>query len=278
VYIPVIDMAMPWSRDPLFTNRPGWWNTAVPGPIFPSDSGVVAQIRASARSYLRAWNPATQQEAWSVPLDGPWNGGVLATAGGIVFQGTADGRFVGYDAKNGAKLWQAQTHTATLAGPISYSVDGEQYVAVPGGYGSSMFLALGALMTPAVPKQLGRVIAYKLGGQATLPANSPVSLAIRTPPSLHATAASVEHGRDIYQTYCWPCHGASATSSGVLPDLRRSPILQDAAAWRSVVIDGVRKDNGMGSFAQWINAEDAEAVRAYVAAEAGRAGTAASHP
>jgi PQQ-dependent dehydrogenase (methanol/ethanol family) len=271
VYIPVIDMAMPWSRDPLFANRPGWWNTGVPGPILPPDPAIVAQIRASAHSYLRAWNPLSQSEVWSVPLDGPWNGGVLATAGGIVFQGTADGRFVGYDARNGTKLWQTQTHTATLAGPISYSVDGEQYVAVPGGYGSSMFLALGALMTPAVPKQRGRVMAYKLGGQATLPPSSPVGLPTPTPPALRAAAASVEHGLSIYQTYCWPCHGARATSSGVLPDLRRSPILRDAAAWRSVVIDGVRKDNGMASFAKWMNAEDAEAVRAYVAAEATRA-------
>jgi PQQ-dependent dehydrogenase (methanol/ethanol family) len=271
VYIPVTDMPMPWSSDPLFTHRPGWWNTAVPGPTLPPDSNIVAQIRASARSYLRAWDPVAQKEAWSVPLNGPWNGGVLATAGGLVFQGTADGRFVAYDAGNGTKVWETRTNTATLAGPISYWIDGEQYVAVPGGYGSSMFLALGALMPPAVPRQLGRVMVYKLGGKATLPAEQQIDVTLPAPPALHASEATVRHGSDVYQTFCWPCHGASAISSGVLPDLRHSPILQDGTAWKSIVLDGVRKDNGMASFSKWMNLEDAEAVRAYVAAEAARA-------
>jgi len=279
VYIPVIDMPMPWSQDPGFTQRSGWWNTAVPGPALPSDPSIVAQIRKSARSFLRAWDPLEQQEAWSVPTSGPWNGGVLATAGGLVFQGTADGRFIAYDARSGAKLWEALTNTATLGGPISYSVDGEQFVAVPGGYGTSMFLALGALMPPAVPKQLGRVLVYKIGGNVVLPARPAVDFGIPAPPVLHTSSAALRRGATLYQTYCWPCHGASAVSSGVLPDLRRSPILQDATAWKSIVIDGVRKENGMASFARWINSEDAEALRTYVASIAALAApsTVASH-
>ncbi len=271
VYIPVIDMPMPWSQDPEFRQRPGWWNTAVPGPALPPDPNIVAQIRTSARSFLRAWDPLEQKEAWSVPTSGPWNGGVLATGGGLVFQGTADGRFVAYDARNGARLWEASTKTATLGGPISYSVDGEQFVAVPGGYGTSMFLALGALMPSAVPNQPGRVLVYKIGGSAVLPAQPALDLSIPAPPVLHASSATLRRGATLYQTYCWPCHGASAMSSGVLPDLRRSPILQDATAWKSVVIDGVRKENGMASFAQWINSEDAEALRSYVASVAAQA-------
>jgi mono/diheme cytochrome c family protein len=277
VYIPVIDMPMPWSQDPQFVQRPGWWNTAVPGPALPPDPNIVAQIRASARSFLRAWDPVAQKEAWSVPLAGPWNGGVLATAGGLVFQGTADGRFVAYDARNGSKLWEAPTHTATLGGPISYSVDGEQFVAVPGGYGTSMFLALGAVMPPAVPNQRGRVMVYKLRGRATLPAESVVDATIPAPPALNVAAATVSRGANVYNVYCWPCHGASAVSSGVIPDLRRSPILQDGAAWKSIVLDGVRKENGMASFARWLNADDAEAVRAYVASAAALASTPARH-
>jgi quinohemoprotein ethanol dehydrogenase len=272
-------MPMPWSQDPGFTQRPGWWNTAVPGPALPSDPSIVAQIRKSAQSFLRAWDPLEQHEAWSVPTSGPWNGGVLATAGGLVFQGTADGRFIAYDARSGAKLWEALTNTATLGGPISYSVDGEQFVAVPGGYGTSMFLALGALMPSAVPNQLGRVLVYKIGGNVILPARPAVDFGIPAPPALHTSSAALRRGATLYQTYCWPCHGASAVSSGVLPDLRRSPILQDATAWKSIVIDGVRKENGMASFAQWINSEDAEALRIYVASVAALAAprTVASH-
>lgn len=279
VYIPAMDTPIPWSTDPLFAYRPGWWNTAVPGPAFPPDEAIIEKIRKSARSFLRAWNPATQSEAWSVELVGPWNGGALATAGGLVFQGTADGRFVAYDARNGATLWEARTGTAVLAGPVSYAVDGEQYVAVPGGYGSMLFLALGLLMPEAVPGQPGRVLAFKLGGTAALPpAPQTIDRGIPAPPVIRASAAVLKHGAETYQTYCWPCHGANAISSGVLPDLRRSSMLQSAAAWKSVVIDGILKDNGMASFAKWIDAADAEALRAYVAGEAARAARAAPAP
>ena len=71
---------------------------------------------------------------------GPWNGGALATGGGLVFQGTADGHFNAYDAANGRPLWSADTWTSTLAGPMTYSVDGEQYVAVGAGFGSVFYL------------------------------------------------------------------------------------------------------------------------------------------
>jgi mono/diheme cytochrome c family protein len=135
-----------------------------------------------------------------------------------------------------------------------------------------MFLALGAVKPRAVPNQLGRVLAYKIGGTAVLPLRTPtIDRNASPPPQLQASAVAVKHGADLYQTYCWPCHGASAISSGVLPDLRHSPILSDAAAWKSIVLDGARKANGMASFAKWINREDAEALRAYVASEAARA-------
>ncbi len=142
---------------------------------------------------------------------------------------------------------------------------------MPGGYGTVMFLAMAGIMPAAVPQQLGRIMVYKLGGRASLPAPQPLEGPIPTPPVLHASEVTLKQGATLYQTFCWPCHGASAVSSGVLPDLRRSPVLQDGAAWKSLVIDGVRKDNGMRSFAQWMSAAEAEAIRAYVAGEAERA-------
>ena len=270
VYIPAIDTPVPWSSDPMFTPIEGWWNTGTPGPSFPPDPDVIAQAKKSARSFLRAWDPIEQREAWSVELVGPWNGGTLATAGQIVFQGTADGRFVAYDATDGDKLWERRTNTATLAGPISYAVDGEQFVAVPGGFGSVMFLALGILMPDAVPGQNGRVFAYKLGGSAELPPVPEVDRSIPPPPKLNADAKTVQRGRDVYNYYCWPCHGANAVSAGVLPDLRRSPMLASRENWASVVRDGALRDAGMGSFGDWISAADTEALRAFVAGEAAR--------
>lgn len=271
VYIPVIDMPMPWMQDPRFRQIPGWWNTAVPGPALPPDPKIIGQVRASARSFLKAWDPVKQQAAWSVELRGPWNGGVLATGGDLVWQGTADGRFIAYDARDGKQLWEHRTQTATLAGPISYAVDGEQYIAVPGGFGSIFFLAMGIVMpVEAVPKQHGRVFAFKLGGKATLPPEPQVDRSIPPPPHIDAAPATLARGAEVYQNFCWPCHGANVVSAGVLPDLRRSPLLHSAAAWKSVVLDGSLKGNGMASFAKWLNEADAQAVRAYVASEAAR--------
>lgn len=84
----------------------------------------------------------------------------------------------------------------------------------------------------------------------------------------HWPAATVDHGAQIYENTCAVCHGATARSSGVLPDLRRSGALADKATWKGVVIDGILKDNGMVSFAKYLSEDDAEAVRAYVAGRA----------
>jgi len=271
VYIPAIDTPVPWSRDSMFKHTPGWWNTGVPGPAFPPDPAIIQQVKASARSFLRAWDPIQQEEAWSVELVGPWNGGTLATGGNLVFQGTADGRFVAYDAKSGEALWQHKTGTATLAGPISYSVDGEQYVAVPGGFGSVVYLALGVLLPEAVPNQKGRILVFKLGGTEKLPDDPVVDRGIPAPPVLDATDERLAQGRGLYQYYCWQCHGANVISSGVLPDLRRSAMLHSKEAWTNVVIAGALEDKGMGSFGEWLSPDDAEALRAFVAGEAARA-------
>ena len=270
VYIPAIDTPAPWSVDPMFKYTPGWWNTGVPGPAFPTDPEIIKQIKAGARSYLRAWDPIKQEQAWSVELVGPWNGGTLATAGNLVFQGTADGRFVAYNAGNGRVLWEHRTGTATLAGPIAYAVDGEQYIAVPGGFGSVVFLALGILMPEAVPDQKGRVLVYKLGGTVELPADPEIDRSFPAPPIITAPPVMLERGRELYQYYCWQCHGANVISSGVLPDLRRSRMLHSKEAWANVVVDDALEDKGMGSFGDWLSQEDAEALRFFVAAEAAR--------
>ncbi len=75
-----------------------------------------------------------QKEAWRVPLGTGRSGGTLATAGGLVFAGNSGNEFVAYRADSGAKLWHADAQVGTMAGPVSYEVDGEQYVAVVAGF------------------------------------------------------------------------------------------------------------------------------------------------
>lgn len=265
VYIPVQEMAQDFTRDSAFVYRPGRWNTGAVHAPLPSDPKTRAAIKSTLKGFLLAWDPVAQKEAWRVPLDYAWNGGALATAGGLVFQGTADGRLRAYEARTGERVWDADNGAATLGGPISYEVDGEQYIATTASRGSLLFLVTG-FAAPQGEAQNGRVNVYKLGGADSVPERQMVKLETPAPPKIAATPAMLQAGAFAYAQHCGVCHGAGAVSGGVLPDLRRSPTLQDAAIWRET-LHGARAAGGMPDFSPWIDAAGAEAIRAYVAAE-----------
>src|SRR3546814_4749022 len=88
------------------------------------------ELPGGHKSYLKAWDPVTQTEAWRIELPGTWPGGVMATAGGLVFQGQIDGKFVARDAKTGKELWSFKTESPIVGAPISYRVNGRQYITV----------------------------------------------------------------------------------------------------------------------------------------------------
>lgn len=268
VYIPVQELFQDWTTDPAYVARPGRWNTGTVHAPLPADEAVRDAVRNSLKGYLLAWDPVNQREAWRAPLRGPWNGGALATAGGLVFQGTVDGRFVAYDARTGKELWSFDNQAATLAGPISYEVNGEQHIAVLAGYGSVFFLAGGfAAPEPGRPIN-GRVYVFKAGGKAPAPEIPLARLETPRPPAIRVNAATLARGEQVYGQFCAVCHGVSAISGGVLPDLRRAGSLQDAATWRSIVVDGALDARGMPKLGDWVSPADAEAIRAYVAREA----------
>jgi len=268
VYIPVQEMAQDYTSDPAFVYRPGRWNTATLHAPLPEDRATRAAVRNSMQGFLLAWDPVNQREAWRVRLDAPWNGGTLATAGGLVFQGTLGGRFRAYDARSGEQLWDYDNQAATMGGPISYAVNGEQYVASLASYGTLFYLPVGfGVANPPSEPQNGRVNVFRLGGNAQLPARELVRLPMERPPAIRANAATLQRGAAVYGQFCMVCHGSGAISGGVLPDLRRAPSLQDANVWAQTV-RGARAANGMPDFTEWISDSDAEAVRAYVAREA----------
>jgi quinohemoprotein ethanol dehydrogenase len=100
---------------------------------------------------LIAWDPVPQKARWSVEYVAPWNGGTLATAGNLVFQGSADGRFIAYNATAGEKLWESPAGTGVVAAPVTYDVDGKQYVSVAVGWGGvfGLFARATERKTPA---------------------------------------------------------------------------------------------------------------------------------
>ena len=90
---------------------------------------------------LLAWDPVKQKEAWRAEYVAPWNGGTLTTAGNLVFQGTADGRFIAYNATTGEKLWETPVGTGVVAAPATYTIDGKQYVSIAVGWGGVFGIA-----------------------------------------------------------------------------------------------------------------------------------------
>jgi PQQ-dependent dehydrogenase (methanol/ethanol family) len=264
--LPIGALAQPFLTDPM-KRRPGAWNTNASFMIegLPDDRAARAGLRAMLRGQLLAWDPIKQEARWSVSLPSFWNGGVLSTAGGLVFQGTAEGELVAYNAASGEKLWSTNTTNGIIAAPSTYEIAGEQYLAVMVGYGGAAPLAASALL-PQRPKLPGRLMVYKIGGTATAPAYEipealPIDLTGVT------TKGNAKAGFAHYQSNCLVCHGEKA--SGVyLPDLKRSPILRDAESFKAVVIDGAKASTGMASFSRFLNEKEAEDIRAYILDEA----------
>jgi mono/diheme cytochrome c family protein len=193
---------------------------------------------------------------------------VLSTAGGLVFQGNSDGDLVAYDDATGERLWSSHVQTGILAPPVTYSINGEQHVAVTAGWGAVTALFLGPIVNPdGTKRNVSRILAFKLGGDAELPA-LPELPAAPPPPDDFGSEAQVQAGAAHYMRICSVCHGIAAVSGGVLPDLRHSAFAGDAEAWRSVVIEGALQDRGMVSFAPIFSDDDAEAIRAFVVHQA----------
>jgi quinohemoprotein ethanol dehydrogenase len=267
VYIPVIDTSFVFIGDKSFEPKSMGWNTGVDfnSGSLPEDPKVVAQIRRSLTGSLEAWDPVAQKRVWSVAYDTPWNGGVVSTAGNLVFEGTSMGELAAFQADNGKRLWSTQTYTGILAPPITYEVNGEQYIVVEIGWGGAFGLSAGQLAyeTQADKGNIPRVLAFKLNGTDTMPI-PPAPAPILAPPPDKASPKVVAEGKLHYHTFCSVCHGDSAFSGGVLPDLRYSVALSDPNVWQSIVHDGVRSANGMVSFASQLSKDEIETIRSYV--------------
>lgn len=279
VYIPGQEIPGAYGTDDKFAFDPGQWNTAVDTKLnsLPPDPKAQAAMKNSMRGELIAWDPVAGREVWRAEHKGPWNGGTLATAGGLVFQGTADGHFNAYDAATGKLLWSTDTYTSTLAGPMTYTVDGEQYVAVGAGYGSVFYLVAGFAAPKTGNPDNGRIMVYKLGGKAEAPKPNLTRIDMPKPPAATAPLAIVTAGHAKFNQYCLVCHGYNAIGGGVIPDLRYSPLIGVDSAFADVVLGGSRKNLGMVSFAKVLKPQEAEAIRAYIITEA-NTGYAAAHP
>lgn len=235
------------------------------GFALPDDRAFIKAAVAATTGELVAYDPVKGKVAWKVKHPTPWNGGTLATAGGLVFQGTALGEMRAYDAATGDQLWSYDVQSGVLGGPSTFTVDGEQYIAFMTSKGGAFPLVAGRAGGSATPiPNIPRLIVMKLGAAKKLPALPKTEPVSWDPPEQFATDAIVAKGRANYLRYCLVCHGDGAVGNGVLPDLRRSGALTSTETWKAVVHDGALRANGMVGFSKVMNEADIEAIRAYV--------------
>ncbi len=167
------------------------------------------------------------------------------------------GTFVALRATDGEQLWSWDTPDAMPGGPVTYMVNGEQYVAVISGATLSTFSN-----TPRI-RHNGRMLAFKLDGTATFPPD-PALAPPPNPPATVASAAQVARGETVYGKRCGLCHGFDTASGNIVPDLRRSAFLTSPQGWQAVVIGGALAARGMISWKEFVTPVQAEAVRAFV--------------
>jgi quinohemoprotein ethanol dehydrogenase len=241
--------------DPDFTVSRLGTNTGTVRGLAAEVTAALADVEASLfddRGALMGWDPVARGPAWRVadPEDGI-AGGTLATAGDLVFAGGGRDKFMAYRADNGERLWSFDAQTGVAAGPISYEIDGQQYIAVAAGRG----------LQPYYQPNYSRLLAFKLGGTASLPpADEYVPPALDPPPST-ASADVIARGAAVYGQHCAQCHD---NRIGTFPDLRTSAALADQALFDAIVLGGLRSANGMVSFAEALTAEDSSAAREYI--------------
>jgi quinohemoprotein ethanol dehydrogenase len=222
-----------------------------------------AEANAREKGYLLAWNPVTQTEAFRVPYPYPGNGGVLATAGNLLIEGTIEKNLAVYRADNGKKLWQMPVDNVPLAGPITYMVDGEQYIAVNVGWTGSPVYGLSKI-PGGFRTSTARLLVFKLGAKGTLPPMPPPS-SLPPPPYLRAGEAEVKEGQALYAQTCRTCHGDDAR--GGVKDLRYMSA-DTHKQFLDIVLGGARADKGMASFKDLLTRSQAEAIHSYLIARA----------
>jgi quinohemoprotein ethanol dehydrogenase len=268
VYVPTVEMATPFGDEGVDKNH---WQPKLLTPEFagftPGDGDVP---KDAGKSILKAWDPIAQKEAWSIESPGISEGGTLATAGNLVIQGRADGHLHAYSADHGKDLWSYDAGVAITGVPITYSVNGRQYVTITSGPLNGATAAFGSVSARWGWASRGyprRLLTFTLDGKAHLPQTPPPTFAKPlAAPDFKIDPAMVEAGSHEY-VRCLLCHGTGMVAGGNAPDLRASEVPLSASAFAAIVRDGTLVSRGMPQFAELSDAQ-LDSLRHYVRAKA----------
>jgi quinohemoprotein ethanol dehydrogenase len=264
VYIPALDQGFEFRANNDFLYEGGAVvGVDLAGERLPSLFNIAAQ-RSTHFGSIVAWDPVARQPRWRIEHEKPWSMSLLATAGNLIFQGSHDGWLKAWTADSGNAVWQAKTQIAAMAAPVSYSVDGEQYIAVAAGWGGAMGNSGGVFGERTGSK--GRVLAFKLGAKTALPPAIAAPV-LPAPPTLTATDAELDEGARLYGAYCARCHGLGARSGGGVPDLRYMD-KRTHEIFPAIVFGGIYSDRGMVGFSKYLSLEQTELIHQYIVSEA----------
>ncbi len=208
-------------------------------------------------SSLQAWDPVRQRLAWEVPMDGVYHPGTMTTAGNLVFQGRVDGSLRAYTADTGKEVWRRDLGLGISAPPITYAVNGKQYVAILVGWGGAM-AGLGGPLSSVHGWAYGvhkrYLVAFALDGKAALPVQPPPTFATPLKADFTVDLKQAQAGAELYSR-CVACHGPGAIAAGMAPDLRASFVVTSAEQFGRIVRGGSRAARGMPVYADMTDQE-----------------------
>ena len=260
VYVPANDLPMVYSMHRGFRY---FYDLGVPAEdLARMKEGQPEVVNGG---YLRAWDPVARKVKWQVKLPTTWNSGTLTTAGGLVFQASADGYFSAYNAADGTRLAHIFTGNSAMAGPVTYEIDGVQYMAIAAGYGGAGMLTTPDKAAVRDYENEGRVLVFKLGGgEVPLPPKRDVKLG---PPQIDDSSMPPlsdemkAKGKALYGN----CAGCHSTGGGtpMLPNLSRVHDIGEDGL-KSILLDGALQPNGMPSFKGRLSEDDVRVLYEFI--------------
>lgn len=235
------------------------------GPV-PDLNDIKASRNVNpVRELIRAWDPVAQKTVWehetSAGVRG-YDGGIMSTAGNLVFQGRGNGELWVYAADTGKVLKTIQTGSHIMAAPMTYAINGEQFVAVQVGYGGAA-ITVGPIPPHSAAlkyQNMNRIIAFKLGGAFVPTPALRIDEPFFPPPAQSASAAEIKAGELKFIEECSRCHVLGPSST---PDLRKlnAGLHQ---AFKEIVLRGALGANGMERFDDLLSEQDADNIHSYL--------------
>ena len=261
VYIPTREEGMVYHLRRDFEYDPRLWNVGVDWNS--PTARAMSEVMPRGTGALKAWDPVAQREVWRVQQVATNNGGLLATGGNVLFQGDPSGKFAAYAADDGELLWSVQTGIGIVAAPISWELDGKQYVSVLAGWGGAVPGGDAGVAAAVRNENRGRLFTFALDGSLPMPEVARRYVSLDPLPEPFGTPEEIQRGAVLYGAHCGRCHGEGPASSGLSSDLRYSRKAVHES-FEQIVRGGRFSERGMPSFADLLTERDVRQIHAYV--------------